>query len=187
MTFMRNTAVGERGRITRLTTTMNDDEEPKFQPSTGYDFMGPALRTTLMGGLQDKRVISQPLPRRSAGFTGDQATKEKTPQHLRPIDDFLSEMISYTSERDNVKLNDRGDLTCNVLEWSSSSSVAGSLLLYSLILACDGSEHVRLIYIYPSCYSPKSMKELRAEFSSDGTKVILTCPKPKKEWRNSMK
>ena len=100
-------------------------------------------------------MIPQPLPQRSVGFTDDQEINEKTPQHLHPIDGFLSEMISYTSEKDNVKLNDRGDPTCNVLEWSSSSSVAGSLLLYSLALAGDGVEHVGLIYIYPSCCSQK--------------------------------
>ncbi len=108
------------------------------------------------------------------GCEGNDRTEVATQSSCSASSQFLSCLISAKSEEDINRLKNDGNITIfEKIEWSSSSSISGHLILYRLALNVANKEETGLIYVYPSCYDVISMKRLKAKLSVDGTSITI--------------
>ena len=94
-----------------------------------------------------------------------------------PLDEFLSRLVSYTSDNELKALRERGRvILLSKLAWSPNScSLTGSLFMYRLTLNNGGGEHTGFI-IFPSCCDPFLVKSIYAKISNDCSKLLITFP-----------
>ena len=98
-----------------------------------------------------------------------------------PLEEFLSCLISHTSE-DNIKeLKCQGQVTfLSKLECapSTSFSLASLLLMYRITLKSGGGEHTGFVIMPSSCDCDRDdLAEIKAEISNDGSKLLLDFPR----------